>query len=222
MSKGSGSWTPSICRFPDASFDVVVAQYVVTTVPNPEATLDEFARVLKPGGEIVLVSRVGAEAGLRRALEHGSRRRRASSAGARSSRSSAMRAGPSERRHGADRAPRDAAVRALLADPIHQNRRGATPAGTNAGRAAHRRRLIVFFWHAAFLIAACSISVTSHSSNRHSKETATCSTRERYYARLSGGAARAALGRSSLLSSQPDQPVAPSGERAQLPVRLCR
>jgi phosphatidylethanolamine/phosphatidyl-N-methylethanolamine N-methyltransferase len=55
--------------FPDESFDVVVAQYVVTTVPNPEATLDEFARVLKPGGEIVLVSRVGAEAGLRRALE---------------------------------------------------------------------------------------------------------------------------------------------------------
>jgi len=55
--------------FPDASFDVVVAQYVVTTVPNPEATLDEFARVLKPGGEIVLVSRIGAEAGLRRAME---------------------------------------------------------------------------------------------------------------------------------------------------------
>jgi phosphatidylethanolamine/phosphatidyl-N-methylethanolamine N-methyltransferase len=43
--------------FPDNSFDVVVAQYVITTVPNPEATLDEFARVLKPGGEIVLVSR---------------------------------------------------------------------------------------------------------------------------------------------------------------------
>jgi phosphatidylethanolamine/phosphatidyl-N-methylethanolamine N-methyltransferase len=56
-------------RFPDDSFDVVVAQYVITTVPNPEATLDEFARVLKPGGEIVLVSRVGAEAGLRRSLE---------------------------------------------------------------------------------------------------------------------------------------------------------
>ena len=55
--------------FPDASFDVVVAQYVITTVPNPEAALDEFARVLKPGGEIVLVSRVGAEAGLRRSLE---------------------------------------------------------------------------------------------------------------------------------------------------------
>jgi phosphatidylethanolamine/phosphatidyl-N-methylethanolamine N-methyltransferase len=56
--------------FPDGCFDVIVAQYVITTVPNPEATLDEFARVLKPGGEIVLVSRVGAEAGLRRSLEH--------------------------------------------------------------------------------------------------------------------------------------------------------
>ena len=42
----------------------------ITTVPDPEAALDEFARVLKPGGEIVLLSRVGAEAGLRRALEH--------------------------------------------------------------------------------------------------------------------------------------------------------
>ena len=55
--------------FPGGAFDVVVAQYVVTTVPRPEATLDEFVRVLKPGGEIVLVSRVGAEAGLRRMLE---------------------------------------------------------------------------------------------------------------------------------------------------------
>jgi phosphatidylethanolamine/phosphatidyl-N-methylethanolamine N-methyltransferase len=55
--------------FPDASFDVVVAQYVITTVPHPEATLDELARVLKPGGEIVLVSRVGAETGLRGAFE---------------------------------------------------------------------------------------------------------------------------------------------------------
>jgi phosphatidylethanolamine/phosphatidyl-N-methylethanolamine N-methyltransferase len=55
--------------FPDSSFDVIVAQLVVTTVPNPEATLDEFMRVLKPGGEIVLVSRVGAEKGVRRMVE---------------------------------------------------------------------------------------------------------------------------------------------------------
>jgi phosphatidylethanolamine/phosphatidyl-N-methylethanolamine N-methyltransferase len=55
--------------FPDASFDVVVATYVVSTCPNPEAALDEFARVVKPGGEIVLANRVGAEAGLRRKIE---------------------------------------------------------------------------------------------------------------------------------------------------------
>jgi phosphatidylethanolamine/phosphatidyl-N-methylethanolamine N-methyltransferase len=55
--------------FSDASFDVVVAHYVVSTVPNPEAALDEFARVVRPGGEIVLVNRVGAEAGWRRLAE---------------------------------------------------------------------------------------------------------------------------------------------------------
>ena len=40
-----------------------------TAVPNPEATLDEFARVLRPGGEIVLVNHIGAENGLRRLFE---------------------------------------------------------------------------------------------------------------------------------------------------------
>ena len=57
-------------KFPDDSFDVVVAQYVVTAVENPEAALDEFARVLKPGGEIVILTRVGAETGPRKAVEH--------------------------------------------------------------------------------------------------------------------------------------------------------
>ena len=56
--------------FPDNSFDVVMAQYVVSTVPRPEATLDEFARVLKPGGEIILASRLSEENGLRRSIEH--------------------------------------------------------------------------------------------------------------------------------------------------------
>ena len=54
---------------PDQSFDVVVAQFVITAVPNPELTLDEFARVVKPGGEIVLVNHIGAEAGPRRVFE---------------------------------------------------------------------------------------------------------------------------------------------------------
>jgi len=56
---------------PDHSFDVIVAQYVITAVPDPEATLDEFARVLKPGGEIILVNHIGAESGLRRLFELG-------------------------------------------------------------------------------------------------------------------------------------------------------
>jgi len=32
-------------------------------VPEPERTLDEMARVLKPGGEIILSNHIGAEAG---------------------------------------------------------------------------------------------------------------------------------------------------------------
>jgi phosphatidylethanolamine/phosphatidyl-N-methylethanolamine N-methyltransferase len=56
--------------FADAFFDVVVAQYVITAVPDPEAALDEFARVVKPGGEIVLVNHLAAEeAGLRQSCE---------------------------------------------------------------------------------------------------------------------------------------------------------
>ncbi len=57
--------------FRDGVFDVVVAQYVITAVPDPEATLDEFVRVVKPGGEIILVNHLGAEAGLRSSFEQG-------------------------------------------------------------------------------------------------------------------------------------------------------
>ncbi|MDX2266420.1 MAG: class I SAM-dependent methyltransferase [Hyphomicrobiales bacterium] len=57
--------------FPDDYFDVVVAQYVITAVPNPEATLDEFVRVTRPGGEIVLVNHLGATTGARQAFERG-------------------------------------------------------------------------------------------------------------------------------------------------------
>src|ERR1700722_13978972 len=69
--------------FDDGVFDVVVAQYVITVVPDPEATLDEFVRVLKPGGEIILVNHLGAETGLR-----------AGSAGGRNSAGSVWRNGP--------------------------------------------------------------------------------------------------------------------------------
>jgi phosphatidylethanolamine/phosphatidyl-N-methylethanolamine N-methyltransferase len=56
-------------EFPDDSFDVVMAQYVVTAVPNPEVALDEFARVLRPGGELIILTRVSADAGMRRVIE---------------------------------------------------------------------------------------------------------------------------------------------------------
>lgn len=54
------------CRlgFRDASFDAVVGQYMITLVPDAEAALDEFARVVRPGGSIILVNHIGAEKGL--------------------------------------------------------------------------------------------------------------------------------------------------------------
>src|SRR5260370_10294703 len=55
--------------FADSSFDAVVAQYVITAVPDPEATLDDFIRVLKPGGELILVNHIGAQTGPRPAVD---------------------------------------------------------------------------------------------------------------------------------------------------------
>ncbi len=55
--------------FADGSFDAVVAQYVITAVPDPESTLDDFVRVLKVGGELILVNHIGAERGVRRLFE---------------------------------------------------------------------------------------------------------------------------------------------------------
>jgi phosphatidylethanolamine/phosphatidyl-N-methylethanolamine N-methyltransferase len=48
------------CRlgFPDESFDAVTAQFVITLVPSPEQALAEMDRVLRPGGEIVISSRL--------------------------------------------------------------------------------------------------------------------------------------------------------------------
>ena len=55
--------------FPDGCFDVVLAPYVLTVVPDPHASLTEWARVTKPGGEIVLVNHVGAARGPVAAVE---------------------------------------------------------------------------------------------------------------------------------------------------------
>jgi phosphatidylethanolamine/phosphatidyl-N-methylethanolamine N-methyltransferase len=49
--------------FPDAHFDAVVAPYVLTVVPEPHASLDELTRVVKCGGEIILVNHIGSAQG---------------------------------------------------------------------------------------------------------------------------------------------------------------
>jgi phosphatidylethanolamine/phosphatidyl-N-methylethanolamine N-methyltransferase len=48
------------CRLglPDEAFNAVTAQFVITLVPDPEQALDEMDRVLRPGGEIVVSSRL--------------------------------------------------------------------------------------------------------------------------------------------------------------------
>jgi phosphatidylethanolamine/phosphatidyl-N-methylethanolamine N-methyltransferase len=56
--------------FADESFDAVIAPYVLTVVPDAHRTLDEMARVVKKGGEIVPVNHIGAEKGLMAILEN--------------------------------------------------------------------------------------------------------------------------------------------------------
>ena len=49
--------------FGDGAFDAAVVPYVLTVVPDPPAMLDEVARVVRPGGQIILVNHFGADSG---------------------------------------------------------------------------------------------------------------------------------------------------------------
>src|SRR5262249_49800784 len=51
--------------FPDASFDTVVAMYVMTVVPDPVAVMREIARICKPGGDVLLLNHFSEESGVR-------------------------------------------------------------------------------------------------------------------------------------------------------------
>lgn len=51
--------------FDEATFDTVVAMYVMTVVPDPEKVMRELARVTKPGGEVILVNHFSQTEGVR-------------------------------------------------------------------------------------------------------------------------------------------------------------
>ena len=45
-----------VLEFSDASFDTVAAMHVLSVVPEPEKVMAEIARVLKPGGRVVITN----------------------------------------------------------------------------------------------------------------------------------------------------------------------
>ena len=55
--------------FPDHSFDVAVAMFVASVVPNPRNLLTEMRRVVRPGGNILLINHFAAAKGPRWWLE---------------------------------------------------------------------------------------------------------------------------------------------------------
>ena len=88
-----------VCRlgYADESFDAVAAQFLITLVPDPEGALGEFARVLKPGGEIVLANHFGQADGPLARLEEAAAPFFSKIAGVRISRSPASRRGRAPR-----------------------------------------------------------------------------------------------------------------------------
>jgi phosphatidylethanolamine/phosphatidyl-N-methylethanolamine N-methyltransferase len=56
--------------FAGESFDAVAAMYVMTVVPDPAKVMDEIWRVLKPGGEAIIVNHFSRDTGLRSAVEN--------------------------------------------------------------------------------------------------------------------------------------------------------
>jgi phosphatidylethanolamine/phosphatidyl-N-methylethanolamine N-methyltransferase len=48
-------------RFPDNSFDLVYAPYVISVVPDPVAVAREMYRVCKPGGHVVILNHFRSE-----------------------------------------------------------------------------------------------------------------------------------------------------------------
>jgi phosphatidylethanolamine/phosphatidyl-N-methylethanolamine N-methyltransferase len=51
--------------FDDASFDIAVAMFVASVVPNPRRLLAEMRRLVRPGGNILLINHFAADKGPR-------------------------------------------------------------------------------------------------------------------------------------------------------------
>ncbi|MEO9168230.1 MAG: class I SAM-dependent methyltransferase [Aestuariivirga sp.] len=57
--------------FADSTFDVSVAMFVLTVVPEPQKAMSELARVTKPGGTVLVVNHFSVDHGMRGAIEKG-------------------------------------------------------------------------------------------------------------------------------------------------------
>jgi phosphatidylethanolamine/phosphatidyl-N-methylethanolamine N-methyltransferase len=55
--------------FADGAFDVALAPYVMSVLPDPAKALDEMWRVVRPGGELVVMNHFAAEKGWRVGVE---------------------------------------------------------------------------------------------------------------------------------------------------------
>lgn len=55
--------------FPDNSFDIVVAMYVLTVVPDPIQVMRELERVCRPGGQVFVVNHFSQDHGVRGIVE---------------------------------------------------------------------------------------------------------------------------------------------------------
>lgn len=55
--------------FADGQFDIAVAMFVASVVPNPRRLLAEMRRVVRPGGQLLFINHFAAAGGVRLAVE---------------------------------------------------------------------------------------------------------------------------------------------------------
>ena len=67
--KGLHVMDAAALEFPDAAFDVALAPYVMSVLPDPERALEEAWRVLRPGGALIVMNYFAAAGGVRAAIE---------------------------------------------------------------------------------------------------------------------------------------------------------